>query len=431
MTRKPQPIWPMKAESAGDDPVASRVHAALDRLAGDLPGLGIALSGGGDSTALMNLAKGWARGRRLMAATVDHGLRADSAAEAQAAHRAALALDIPHATLLWRRDTETGNLMANARDARLRLISGWAQRNNLTAVLLGHTRDDQAETLLMRMARGAGVDGLAGMAEWRDAFGIRWIRPMLGVGRVELRDWLTKREISWIDDPSNDNEGFDRVRMRKAMVATGLAPEPLALAAENIAMAREALQFYTAEAAQDAATANGTLVLPRGPFRRSPPEIHRRLIIAATRWITGADYPPRRATVSHALAGIAAGSRVTLDGALLAPSGDRLRIIREPAAALRAAPALPDGDDSDLLWDDRWRIGGLQPGQHVAALGFEALTLPQAAWRASGLTRDEAASSPAIWEGERLVAAPVLRQTPYTARPLRGLDAFRGLIFAH
>ena len=90
LTRKPQPIWPMKAESAGGDPVAFRVHAALDRMAGDLPGLGIALSGGGDSTALMHLAKGWARGRRLMAATVDHALREGSAEEAQAARRAAL-----------------------------------------------------------------------------------------------------------------------------------------------------------------------------------------------------------------------------------------------------------------------------------------------------------------------------------------------------
>lgn len=411
--------------------VAQRVHTVLDRLAGDLPGLGIALSGGGDSTALMHLAKDWEPSRRLMAATVDHGLREASAAEAQAAHRAALALDIPHATLVWRRDTEAGNLMANARDARLRLLSGWAQRNNLSAVLLGHTLDDQAETLLMRMARGAGVDGLACMAEWRDAFGIRWLRPMLGVGRAELRAFLTARGADWIDDPSNEDERYDRVRMRKAMAATGLRAEPLALAAENIALARDALQFFTAEAAREASVDHGALVLPRGPFHRSPPEIHRRLIIAATRWITGADYPPRRASVNHALAGIASGNRITLDGAILEPSGDRLRIIREPAAALRAATVSHDGDDSDLDWDNRWRIAGLQPGQHVAALGLPALSLPQAGWRASGLGRDEAASTPGIWEGERLVAAPVLRRTAFTARPLRKLEQFRGLIFAH
>lgn len=413
-----------------DTDVAARVHIALNRLAGDLPAVGIALSGGGDLVALMHLVADWARGRQVMAATVDHGLRPESAAEAQAAHRAALALNIPHATLLWQRETEAGNLMASARDARLRLLSGWAQRNRLPAVLLGHTQDDQAETLLMRLARGAGVDGLAGMAEWRDAFGLRWLRPMLDIGWAELRDWLTARGAGWIDDPSNENEGFDRVRIRKAMAATGLGAPQLALAAANIASARDALQYYTAEAARDASTAHASLILPRAPLRRSPPEIHRRLVIAATRWITGADYPPRRNTVSHALAGIAAGSRVTLDGALFEPAGDRIRVIREPAAALRATPAPADGDAA-VIWDNRWRVSGLQPGQHVAALGLDALSLPVAGWRASGLGRDEAAATPAIWQGERLIAAPVLRRTGFTAAPLRQFDALRALIFAH
>lgn len=379
--------------------------------------------------ALMHLAADWAQGRKLMAATVDHGLREASAAEARAAHQSAAALNIPHATLKWRRDTETGNLMADARDARLRLLSGWAQRNGLSAVLLGHTQDDQAETLLMRLSRGAGVDGLAGMAEWRDAFGLRWLRPMLGVGRQELRDWLTTREIGWIDDPSNENENYDRVRIRKAMTATGLAAPQLAMAAENIASARDALQYFTAEAAREAVAQNGTLILPGGPLRRGPAEIRRRLVIAAARWITGADYPARRASVSHALAGIAARNRVTLDGALFEPMGDRIRVIREPAAALRAAPARPS--DEAQIWDNRWHIDGLGPDQHVAALGHESLNLPQAMWRASGLGRDEAAATPAIWRQNDLIAAPVLRESAALARPLRDLAAFRALIFAH
>lgn len=412
---------------AGD--IAARVHANLDRLAGDLPAIGIALSGGGDSTALMRLTAQWAQGRRLMAATVDHGLRAASAAEAQAAHRAADALQIPHATLLWRRDTEAGNLMANARDARLRLLSGWAARNQLPAILLGHTQDDQAETLLMRLSRGAGVDGLAGMAEWRDAFGLRWLRPMLGVGRDELRDWLSARGIGWIDDPSNEDDSYDRVRIRKAMAATGLDAARLAMAAENMASARDALQHYASEAARGAEAAHASLTLPRAPFRASPAEIQRRLIIAATRWITGADYPPRRSSVVHALAGIAAGSRVTLDGALFEPDGDRLRVIREPAAAHRCPPAAPDAEGC-ALWDNRWHIEGLRAGQHVAALGLDALTLPEAGWRASGLGRDEAAATPAIWQEKRLVSAPILQRKAHSARPLRQLEAFRRLILS-
>ncbi|MDO5706638.1 MAG: ATP-binding protein, partial [Paracoccus sp. (in: a-proteobacteria)] len=96
-----------------DPAPAPVIHAALDRLAGDMPAIGIALSGGGDSTALLHIVHEWARGRRLIAATVDHGLRPESAAEAQQAHRAAQSLGIPHVTLLWQRETEAGNLMAS------------------------------------------------------------------------------------------------------------------------------------------------------------------------------------------------------------------------------------------------------------------------------------------------------------------------------
>lgn len=408
---------------AAADP-AFRIHAALDRLAADMPALGVAVSGGGDSVALMHMAADWARGRRIMAATVDHGLRPDSAAEARQVGRAARALGLSHATLLWQRGTEAGNLMASARDARLRLLSGWAQRNGLSAVLLGHTADDQAETLLMRLGRGSGIDGLASMAEWRDAFGTRWLRPMLGAGRQELRDWLAARGIGWTDDPSNENEDFDRIRIRKAIAATGLDVAALARAAGHIGEARDALSHYAAHAARDAVIRNGSLTLPRRPYQDAPAEIRRRLIVAACRWITGADYPPRRNTVLHALNAIATGHRVTLDGALIEPAGDRIRLFREAAAALRA-PGSPGG-----TWDNRWKISGLKPGQHVAALGMGEVA--RVKWRLSGLGRDEAAASPAVWEGDRLVAAPLIRAAaPYDLRPLRGAADFHRLVMAH
>lgn len=403
----------------------TRVRAALDRLAGDLPALGVAVSGGGDSVALMHIAADWARGRRIMVATVDHGLRPESAAEARSVSRAARALGLRHATLLWQRETETGNLMASARDARLRLLSGWALRNELPAVALGHTADDQAETLLMRLARGSGIDGLASMAEWRDAFGARWLRPMLGVGRTDLRAWLSARGIGWIDDPGNENDDFERVRIRRAIAAVGLDTAALARAANHIGEARDALSHYAAHASQDAVLRQGSVTLPRRPFRDAPTEIRRRLLVAACRWITGADYPPRRATVLHALAAVDAGSRVTLDGALIEPSGDRIHVLREPAAALRA-PA-----SSGPVWDHRWMIEGLEPGEQVSAMGAQGLA--QFPWRASGVSRDEAASSPAIRSADgQLLAAPVLRAAPpYEIWPVRGAADFRRLVMAH
>ncbi|TBN51664.1 tRNA lysidine(34) synthetase TilS [Paracoccus sediminis] len=403
---------------------AFRVHAALDRLAADMPALGIAVSGGGDSTALMHMVADWARGRTIMVATVDHGLRPGSAAEARQAGRAARALGLPHVTLLWQRETETGNLMANARDARLRLLAGWAQRNGLPAVLLGHTADDQAETLLMRLARGSGIDGLASMAEWRDRFGIRWLRPMLGAGRQELRDWLQARGTAWTDDPSNENDDFDRIRIRKAMTALDMDIPALARAANHIQEARDALSHYAAHAARDVTIRNGSITLPRRDYQDAPTEIRRRLIVAACRWITGADYPPRRNTVLHALNALATGHRVTLDGALIEPAGDRIRLFREAAAAMRA----PDSHGG--TWDNRWKISGLKAGQHVAALGMSEVA--RVKWRLSGLGRDEAAATPAIWQGDRLVAAPLVRATaPYDVRPLRDSGDFHRLVMAH
>lgn len=390
-----------------------------------MPAIGVAVSGGGDSMALMHMMAEWGRGRRIMTATVDHGLRPESAAEARQVGRAARALGLPHATLTWQRGTETGNLMANARDARLRLLAGWAQRNDLSVVALGHTSDDQAETLMMRLARGSGIDGLASMAEWRDRFGIRWMRPLLGVGRQALRDWLRLRDVAWIDDPSNEDDDFDRIRIRKAIAAMGLDIPALARAANHIGEARDALSHYAAHAAREAVARDGSLTLPRRDYLDAPPEIRRRLIVAACRWITGGDYPPRRNTVLHALNAIATGHRVTLDGALIEPAGDRIRLFRETAAALRTPDALEDG-----VWDNRWEVRGLKSGQHVAALGLGEVA--RVKWRLAGLARDEAAATPAIWEGDRLVAAPLIRpMAPYDVRPVRVASDFRRLVMAH
>lgn len=411
----------MAAEPAAIEPLA---HAALDRLAGDLPALGIALSGGGDSVALMHLARGWGRAR-LMTATVDHGLRAGSADEARQAGVAASTLGIAHETLPWQR-TGGGNLMAAAREARLRLLSDWARRQGLSAVLLGHTLDDQAETLLMRLGRGAGIDGLCGMAERRAAQGMLWLRPLLSIPRAGLRGWLAARGVGWLDDPSNEREDFQRVRIRKAMAGLDLPLPQLAQSAANLAMARAALAHYAAQAAAGARSRAGDLVLPLPAFLDAPGEIRRRLLVAGLRFVTGAGYAPRRAPVLHALAELARGRQVTLDGVIAAPRDGWLHLSREPAASARAAPATGD----PASWDGRWRIHGLPMDCAVRALGHDPL--PGLGWRDSGLSRDAAAASPGIWRANALLAAPLLRPAAGIAvQPLRGLPEFHAMLYVH
>ena len=414
----------MRAEARTPAPI---VHAALDRLAGSFSRLGIALSGGGDSTALMHLARTWASGRVLMAATVDHGLRPGSADEARQAGLDAQALGIPHQILLWHREGG-GNLMAAAREARLRLLSDWARGQGLDAVLLGHTQDDQAETLVMRLNRGAGIDGLSGMAQMREACGMRWLRPMLDVSRTDLRHWLGAQGIDWAEDPSNRNADYERIRARNALVALDLPMAQLAQSAANLAMARDALQAFAAEVAAGAQADAGALILPLARFRAAPPEIRRRLLVAGLRFVTGAHYPPRRAPLLAAMDALMGDARLTLDGTILETRAESLLLIREPAAALRSSPGLPDANGV-ALWDGRWRLSGLAAGQQVRALGYEPL--PDLDWRAAGLSRDQAAASPGIWSGGALIAAPLVSPGAVTGEALRNPRDFHAMLYTH
>ena len=405
------------------------VFRALDRLAGDMGALGVALSGGGDSMALLHLAQDWAAGRRLMAATVDHGLREGSGPEAVLAGQAAARLGVPHSVLRWQHGPIRGNLMAAARDARLALLSQWARQNGLSAVLLGHTQDDQAETLLMRLGRGAGVDGLSGMAEIRHSDGMLWLRPLLGVQRQALRDWLAARRIAWTDDPSNENAEFERVRIRKVIEALQLPIAQLASVSANLASARDALRVFAQQVAEGAQMRAGSVLVPQAAFDRAPDEIRRRLMVAGVQLVAAGPYPPRRETVAHALRAVAAGLRTTLDGVIVEPAKGWLHFIREPAAASRVGQVAPDGAGM-VLWDRRWRLGGLHQDETVAVLGHDALSGFD--WRGLGLRRDEAASTPAVWKAGGLVAAPALHpHARITAQPLRTEREFRRLLYSH
>lgn len=376
------------------DEVAARASATLTRLAGaHTRMLGIALSGGSDSTALLQLAAAWG-GARLAAATVDHGLRAGSSEEAAAAGRGAMAVGVPHVVLHWA-DRGGGNLMADARAARLRLLGCWARDTGLDAVLLGHTRDDVAETLLMRLNRGAGLDGLAMMAERREVDGTVFMRPLLGLGRDELRDWLRARGIGWTDDPTNADVRFDRARIRAAIAAAGLDPARLADSARHLGSARDAIRDVALRAAAAAEVLRGNVRLP--DLSTQPPELRRVLLLAAVRCVTGVPLPPRHTAVAAAMNALANEHRATLGGAIVTP---QWHVMREPAAAARAAPLHGDG-----VWDRRWRISGLPPGCEIRALG-------PAPDRPAGMSAIEAAASPGIWCGGRVIGAPLLKPMP-------------------
>ena len=422
----------MSASSA--DTVARAVAAALGRLAGDLSSLGVAVSGGSDSLALLHLAAAWARprGLRIAAATVDHRLRPESAAEAEAVARSCAALGVSHQILVWEHDGGVpGNLMDAARRARLGLLGDWAAACGLGAVALGHTQDDQAETLLMRLARGAGLDGLSGMAESRQQAGVLWLRPLLGLRREALRDWLRGQGIGWADDPSNDDPGYERVRVRRAIAALGLPAPALARSAAHLADARSALAEAAVAAAAGASADRGMLRLPLAALQGSPPEIRRRLVVAALRWVTGADYPPRGEEAARLLAALLAGGQGTLDGVIARVRGGVVEFLREPAAAARSgavAAGLCPGKPAPVLWDRRWRLEGLPDGARITAAGEAAVVARD--WRGAGLPLAALASSPLVTAGGRAIM-PLLDRREISAIPLRGLPEFAAILRSH
>ena len=186
-----------------------------------------------------------ARGPRLIAVTVDHGLRAEAAAEARHVKRLARSLNLPHRTLRWTGAKPKTGLPAAARAARYRLLVQAARANGATHVLTAHTRDDQAETLLMRMLRGSGIAGLAAMARESERDGLLLARPLLNVSKSQLIATLKKARISFADDPTNRDLNFTRPRIRAVLpvlAAEGGDTRNLARLASRLARANAAVE---------------------------------------------------------------------------------------------------------------------------------------------------------------------------------------------
>jgi len=418
-------------------PAVSPVDEFAERMEKCLPagfsgGIGLAVSGGSDSTALLHLAHSYATSRdiRLCAMTVDHGLRPEAGGEAKKVAEQCARLGIGHETARWDNWDGRGNLQNQARAARLRIISDWAKSNGLGVVALGHTLDDQAETVLLRLARGSGVDGLSAMADRRQSHGVTWVRPLLEFRRQDLRAWLRANQISWAEDPSNDDPKYDRVRVRNALKVLddiGVSPERLAGVASRMRSAREVLEMATQSAARDCATVrHGAVELRLGPYLGQAYEVRRRLLAHALRWVGLADYAPRQASLDAAMNALESGQTTTLHGCLIMASGDQCLIAREPAGAAGATASIGD------VWDSRWHVTGPNGvGLEVRCLGETGLkSCPD--WRDCGVPRAVLLASPAVWSGDRLVSAP-LAGLPrgYKARLVRRENDFESSILTH
>jgi tRNA(Ile)-lysidine synthase len=292
-----------------------RFRADLAATAPEAGAVAVAVSGGADSLALLLLAAGACPGR-VVAATVDHGLRAESAAEAAGVATLCAKLGIPHAVLTVAVAPAGAGVQAAAREARYAALAGWMRTLGADTLLTGHHLDDQAETVMMRLLRGSGVAGLAGIragTPFPDAGpDARLARPLLGWRRAELEAIVRSAGLDPVADPSNGDEAYDRARLRRLMRDTPwLDPAPLARSAAALAEAEAALHA-TAERlyAERVQEGGGGLRLdPEG----LPRELLRRLLLTAlARLSPGAE--PRGEQVAALIRSLSAGEIVTLAG---------------------------------------------------------------------------------------------------------------------
>jgi len=284
------------------DEQAARFRADLEALTGAAPEtLALAVSGGPDSLALLLLAHAAYPGR-IAAATVDHGLRPEGAAEAAYVGRICADLGVPH-TILAAGMTESANVQAAARARRYALLGDWAAAAGAAWLATAHHLDDQAETLVMRLARGAGLAGLAGIR----AVNPPLVRPLLGWRRAELGAIVAAAGIAPVADPSNADERFDRVRIRRRLAeADWLDPAALARSAAALAEAEAALDWAAERLWHE--RVDGVTLDPAG----LPAELKRRLV---TRLLAAGGGPaPRGDAVGRLLATLEAGGTATLAG---------------------------------------------------------------------------------------------------------------------
>lgn len=312
----------------------------------------IAVSGGGDSLALMFLAAGWAHARKSKAPqilTVDHGLTKGSRKHANEVKAQARLLGLDCTVLSWKGIKPPSDIEAAAREARYRLMGDWCRAKKIAFLYVGHTEDDQAETFLLRLARGSGLDGLSAMRAVAPYpvpgfVGLSLVRPLLGMTRDRLRQFLTARGMAWHEDPMNTDPRFARVRLRDirpALESAGLTSARIAAGASHLARVRETLERLTAELLETATRREGRRLLVDGEaLVAAPRELGLRALADILKKEGGQAYRPRfeqLESLFDALSSSPFAAR-TLHGCRIGPAPRRLAVFGSRTLTLEKEP---------------------------------------------------------------------------------------------
>jgi tRNA(Ile)-lysidine synthase len=386
------------------------------------PHVAVAVSGGSDSIALMRLAHRWSSAGddrpKLTVLTVDHGLRPESADEARSVAGWARDLGLDHVVLQWRGTKPASGLAAAARGARYRLMSDWCRSNGVGFLLVAHTLDDQAETVMMRLARGAGVEGLGAMSALTSHHGLTIFRPLLAIARNRLRDYLRTIGQDWCEDPTNQDERFERVRLRKALEvlnATGVGAEAISQTAARSRRAWEAIFTITNRYLRQSLShhAEGFGEVGLTSLMGEPEEIRiRALWLLVRRYGDGGFLELSQAEALSRWLDQETGAARTLGGCRIVRRPTGLLFGREPG---RISPEpIPVPRSGILRWDNRFDIAAAEGRADIAIV---------AAGRAGKVARRPdlpafvQAGLPAVLLAGELAAIPSLGLTTEAAPP--------------
>ncbi|KQT47083.1 hypothetical protein ASG47_10860 [Devosia sp. Leaf420] len=374
-------------------------------------GVGLAVSGGPDSLALMLLVKRWAdmlaTPPKLVVYSLDHGLRPEAADEVVMVGEEAQRLGLNFRGLKWADEHPETGIQEAARQARYRLIGEAMAEDGISLLVTAHHRADQAETILMRLAHGSGLDGLKGMVRLAEVEGVRVFRPLLDVEPAALVAIVDEAGLTAVHDPSNDDEDYERIRWRRLLPA--LAKEGL----DGASLSRFAARMAEADAAlsnlADAAFAElvgfdgfGAATLPLAALSQLGPATGRRVLSRILTVVGGRQKPRALGQVERLFDQIATDTLpkgTTLLGTVIRVKDEKLVVAREPGRALPSDILLPPGET--LVWDDRFAIfnRSSETGLTAAAtdffprhrleevLGFK-VTTPAEAIRTAPIVRD-------------------------------------------
>lgn len=383
----------------------------------------LAVSGGADSTALMHLAMrahGVFPQTRLSVATVDHGLRPGSADEARTVARAAQALHLPHATLEWTGAKPSRSIEEAARAARYACLAAHAHAIGADAIATAHTLEDQAETLLMRLARGSGVDGLSAMAPESRMAGLALARPLLGVRKADLVTFLRESGVAWIEDETNADPAYERARLRQAqgaMAALGLTQDALARTARRMTRARAALDAMaeTWVAGNVRIDPSGSAELDASSLDAAPGEIGLRAMQRLLGMVGGRLTPLSLSGLERLLDSLQSAPQKThtFGGCRIAPSGQLWSVTREIRRPGLTMLELKPGQQA--LWDGRFHVALAAHESRavdVRALGPEGLAYLRGQAQHALVTRHAVYACATFWRDDRLLAAPSLGFSP-------------------